>query len=96
MASIVANLVNFGLDFFLIFGPPKMGVAGAALATSVRQDRSSHSLGAGGDINGAARDLLQICVEIPFTFCVRLSFAIDRSAGRSSNTYWVAVHSCAA
>jgi Na+-driven multidrug efflux pump len=41
MASIVANIVNFGLDFFLIFGPPKMGVAGAAIATSVRP---SHGL----------------------------------------------------
>ncbi len=44
MASIIANIVNFGLDFFLIFGPPKMGVAGAALATSASQYISALAL----------------------------------------------------
>lgn len=29
--------MNFALDFFLVFGPPQMGVAGAAIATTVSQ-----------------------------------------------------------
>ena len=36
-ASVAANVCNFALDIFLIFGPPRMGVAGAALATSASQ-----------------------------------------------------------
>lgn len=36
-AALAANVMNFSLDFFLVFGPPQLGVAGAAIATTVSQ-----------------------------------------------------------
>ncbi len=35
VVMVLANLVNFGLNYVLMFGPWQMGAAGAALATSI-------------------------------------------------------------
>ena len=35
VVMVAANLVNFGLNYLLMFGPLEMGAAGAALATSI-------------------------------------------------------------